>query len=342
MTVSTDLNERLIGVLRSTTGTPGLEYGRQPEPMHGGFWAELFSFSLANPPDGWPAELVARLMPDPGTARKETIVQRAVAAAGFPTPFVRASGDPDRGLGQAFMVMDRAVGGSALSGLDGGLTPAAMVRLLRRVPGLLAGSMARLHALDPDLVRGELEQVTGAPVSVTDLLTMLEQFAAEFRRPDLVRAARWLTDHPPAPAPDVICHGDLHPFNLLADGDRVTVLDWSTALLAPRAYDVAFTSLLFSEPPLRVPGWQRRLVRMTGVELARRFVRGYQHQAATTIQAGELRWYQAAHCLRALVEVASWVHLGVADTRAGHPWLVSGSAFAGRLATLTGIPVRAR
>lgn len=69
------MTERLIGVLRSSAGMPGLQYERQPEPMQGGFWAELFSFSLANPPDGWPAELVARLMPDPGAARKETIVQ---------------------------------------------------------------------------------------------------------------------------------------------------------------------------------------------------------------------------------------------------------------------------
>ena len=90
MTVDTDIAGRLIGVLRSTTGTPGLEYARGPEPLRGGFWAELLSFSLANPPDGWPAELVARLMPDPDTARKETIVQRAVAAAGFPTPIVEA------------------------------------------------------------------------------------------------------------------------------------------------------------------------------------------------------------------------------------------------------------
>jgi aminoglycoside phosphotransferase (APT) family kinase protein len=340
VTVNTDLTERLIGVLRSATGTPGLDYERPPEPMHGGFWAELFSFSLANPPDGWSAELVARLMPDPGTARKETIVQSAVAAAGFPTPFVRASGGPDCGLGRAFTVMDRAAGGPALSGLDGALTPALMLRLLRRVPGLLAGSMARLHALDPDLVRGELEQVPEVPVSVTGLLTMLVRFAAEFGRPDLVGAARWLTDHPPAPAPDVICHGDLHPFNLLADGDRVTVLDWSTALLAPRAYDVAYTSLLLSEPPLRVPGWQRRLVRVAGGELARRFVRRYQRQTATTVEPGELRWYQGVVCLRALVEAASWVHLGVLDTRVGHPWLICGPAFAERLSTLTGIPVR--
>jgi aminoglycoside phosphotransferase (APT) family kinase protein len=341
VTVNTDLAGQLIGVLRSTTGTPDLDYGRRPEPMHGGFWAELFSFSLANPPDGWPAELVARLMPDPGTARKETIVQGAVAAAGFPTPFVRVSGGPDGGLGRAFTVMDRAAGAPVLSGLDGGLTPAAVMRLLRRVPGLLAGSMVRLHALDPDLVRGELEQVPDVPVTVTGLVTTLGRFAAEFGRPDLAGAARWLADHPPAPAPDVICHGDLHPFNLLADGDRVTVLDWSTALLGPRAYDVAFTSLLLSEPPLRVPGWQRRLFRVVGGELARRFIRGYQRQAATTIASGELRWYQAVVCLRALVEVSAWVYQGAADTRAGHPWLISGPAFAERLAALTGTPVRA-
>jgi aminoglycoside phosphotransferase (APT) family kinase protein len=321
---------------------PGLEYDRQPEPMYGGFWAELFSFSLANPPDGWAAELVARLMPDPGTARKETIVQRAVAAAGFPTPFVRASGGPDCGLGRAFMVMDRAAGRPALSGLDRVLTPAAVSRLLRQVPALLAGSMARLHALDPDLVRSELEQVRGVPVTVAGLVSVLAQFAADFGRPDLVRAARWLTDHPPAPAPDVICHGDLHPFNLLADGDRVTVLDWSAVLLAPRAYDVAFTSLLLSEPPLRVPSWQRLLVRLFGKLLARRFLRSYQRQAAVTIEYAELSWHQAVVCLRALVEMASWVHQGVADEHAGHPWLLSAPAFARRLATLTGAPVRAR
>jgi hypothetical protein len=40
--------------------------------------------------------------------------------------------------------------------------------------------------------------------------------------------------------------------------------------------------------------------------------------------------------------VASWEHEGVTDTRVGHPWLVSGPAFARRLATLTGAPVRSR
>jgi aminoglycoside phosphotransferase (APT) family kinase protein len=342
VTVNADLESRLIDVLQSAASTPGLEYARQPEPMTGGFWAEIFSFSLANPPAGWPAELVVRLMPDPQTARKETIVQGAVAAAGFRTPLVRAVGGPEDGLGQAFMVMDRAAGRPALSGLDGGPTPAAMYRLLRQIPGLLAGSMARLHALDPDLVRGELEQVPGVSVTVPGLLEKLARSAAEFSRPDLLAAARWLAGHRPAPAPDVICHGDLHPFNLLADGGQVTVLDWSNALLAPRAYDVAYTSLLLSYPPLRVPGWQRPVIRMVGLILARRFAKNYRRQTAATITASELRWHQSAVCLRALVEVANWVHQGVIDTRAGHPWLLSGPAFARQLTSVTGIQVRPR
>jgi aminoglycoside phosphotransferase (APT) family kinase protein len=342
VTVDVDINDRLLVVLRTAAGAPDLEYGRSPEPMRGGFWAELLSFSLADPPDGWPAELVARLMPDPISARKETIVQRAVATAGFPTPAVRASGGPDDGLGRAFMVMDWAAGGQPLSGLDSELTPAVVLRVLRQVPGLLATSMARLHELDPDLVRGELEQVRDVPVTMPGLLGALVRSAGELGRPDLAEAGRWLEDHPPRSAPDVICHGDLHPFNLLADGDRVTVLDWSTALLAPRAHDVGYTTLLLSEPPLSVPSWQRPLVRGFGRLLARRFVRDYQRQAAVTVEPGELSWNQAVICLRALVEVAAWVHEDTAGAHAGHPWLVSGPAFAGRLAALTGISVRSR
>ncbi len=37
-------------------------------------------------------------------------------------------------------------------------------------------------------------------MTVPGLLAALARFAAEFGRPDLVGAARWLTDHPPAAA----------------------------------------------------------------------------------------------------------------------------------------------
>jgi hypothetical protein len=76
--------------------------------------------------------------------------------------------------------------------------------------------------------------------------------------------------------------------------------------------------------------------------LARRFLRDYQRQTAATFQPGEVRWHQAVICLRALVEVASWVHEGTDGAHAGHPWLMCGPVFARRLTGLTGMPVRAR
>ena len=327
-------------MLRTATASTDLSYATPPRPLTGGFWAELFAFSLAAPPRGWPRELVLRLMPDPASARKETIVQAAVAAAGYPTPVVRASGGPDSGLGRAFMVMDRASGAHLLSGLSGAGAIASAMPALGQIPGLLAVAMASLHEQDPRLVRDQLG--CDMPVTVSGLLAMLHAAASEYRRPDLTAAAQWLADHPPPPAPEVICHGDLHPFNVLVDGASFTVLDWSAAILAPRAYDVAFTSLLLAEPPLAVPRATRPAVRGAGAWLARRFAVRYQRAAGARVDPRELRWHQGLGCLRALTEVAGWSQDQLAGARAGHPWLRSGPAFARRLTALTGSNVRAR
>ena len=331
-------------MLRTATASTDLSYATPPRPLTGGFWAELFAFSLAAPPRGWPRELVLRLMPDPASARKETIVQAAVAAAGYPTPVVRASGGPDSGLGRAFMVMDRASGAHLLSGLSGAGAIASAMPALGQIPGLLAVAMASLHEQDPRLVRDQLG--CDMPVTVSGLLAMLHAAASEYRRPDLTAAAQWLADHPPPPAPEVICHGDLHPFNVLVDGASFTVLDWSSAILAPRAYDVAFTSLLLAEPPLSVPRAARPALRPAlhgiGARLASRFVVRYQRAAGARIDPGELRWHQGVACLRALTEAAGWSQQEVAGARVGHPWLQSGPAFAARLSALTGSNVRAR
>ena len=340
MTVNSDgLADQLLAVLRSVTGSTSLAYARAPVSLTGGFWAELFGFSLAQPPDGWPHDLVARLMPEANTARRETLIQAAVAAAGFPTPVVRAAGGPDDGLGRAFMVMDRAPGAPLLSGLNLAGVLGRGPALFGEIPRLLASTMARLHALDPEPLRGQLE-AAAAIVSVGSMLALLRELAAEFGRPDLAQAAQWLIDHPAGPAADVICHGDLHPFNLLRDGARVTLLDWSTALLAPRSYDVAFTCMALSEPAVAAPGWLRPAVRWLGRRLAGRFVRSYQASTGVVIGEAELARHQAVVCLRALVEVSGWIHSGQHDAHAGHPWLITGPALAGRLTATTGVAVR--
>ena len=337
-----ELCRQLLTVLQRETGVPSLAFDGEPVRLRGGFWADLFAFRLRGAPDGWDGELVARVMPDAGLACKETLIQADVAAAGYPTPVVRASGGPDDGLGRAFMVMDHAPGAPLLAGLDG-VPVTKLPRLAASIPETLASTMAQLHALDAEPLRIRLIDACEAGTSVEEMLVGLEAWAAHCQRTDLTAAARWLLDHPPASAPPVICHGDLHPFNVLVDGDgHVTVLDWSAALIAPRPYDVAFTSLVLAEPPLLVGAILRPVVRAGGRLLSWRFVRRYQHHSGTTIDKNELRWYQAVVCLRALVEVAGWVDEQTVDGREGHPWLVSGPAFARRLSKVTGVPVRAR
>jgi aminoglycoside phosphotransferase (APT) family kinase protein len=333
--------DQLLNVLRQRPETASLDYIEAPRPLTGGFWAELYTLRVRGAPDGWPEELVARVMPDSALAVKEIALQTEVAKLGFPTPVVRAAGEAGDGLGRAFMVMDRAPGAPLLDGLDATRALARLPKLAATLPDMLAATMARLHRLNPGTVRTRLEG-SGVATTVDEMLDVLVGTAGERNRTDLAAAARWLTSHPPAPAPEVICHGDLHPFNLLIDDKgQVTVLDWSAAVLGPATYDVAFTSLLLAEPPVMVPRSLQPIVVVAGRSISRSFRRRYRSHSGSAIAAPSLRWYQGVVCLRALVEVAGWDD-AERETRAGHPWLLSGPAFAARLATLTGLTVAPR
>jgi aminoglycoside phosphotransferase (APT) family kinase protein len=336
-----ELANQLLCALRTLTGVPTLEYEGAPTRLTGGFWAELVAFELRDPPDGWDGRLVARVMPDPVLARKETVVQKAVADAGVPTPKVHGAGGPDAGLGRAFMVMDRADGEPLLAGLDSTAGLVGAPRRLWRMPDLLAGAMAKLHTVEPSAIRAQLADVDGVARTVPEMLEHIEAWMTVTGRADLVATSRWLAEHPVDASEDVICHGDLHPFNMLIDADgEVTVLDWSTAVIAPRALDVAFTSLMLSNPPLAVPGAARPLIQTAGRGLARRFIKRYRRHTGHAIDRTVLAWFQAVVCLRALAEAASWVHDGVVDSRVGHPWLLSGEQFAAHLGAVTGVRVK--
>jgi aminoglycoside phosphotransferase (APT) family kinase protein len=337
------LEDALLEILRAATGMEDVAFDGTPRRLTGGFWATLVAFRLRNAPTGWRGDLVARVMPDAGTAARETVVQSEVAAQGYPTPVVHLAGGPDAGLGQAYMVMDLAAGGPLLGGLGGAGAIAALPSLARRLPDALARAMAHLHRLDPGPVRARLTEAGAGGLGIGTALGAYAAASEAHDRPDLVAAARWLDAHPAGPAPEVVCHGDLHPFNLLIDDEgAVTVLDWSTAVLAPAAYDVAFTGLLLAEPPVSVPRALRPLIRGAGGWLARRFRGAYARHAGVEIDRAALRWHEGVVCLRALVEVAGWVSAGMVEERAGHPWLVNGPAFARRLSRLTGATVRPR
>jgi aminoglycoside phosphotransferase (APT) family kinase protein len=244
------------------------------------------------------------------------------------------------------MLMDRMPGRPAIPDLT--RRPAALPGLARaaaRLPDLLARISARLHALDPVPLQQSLSATPDAVANPGEFLELLEVRAGGLRsHPDLAAAAAWMrANPPPAPRPPgrvAICHGDLHPFNLLVDGDRVSLIDWSVAMVADPAFDLAFTSTMMAIAPVELPRALARPVRALSRQGAKHFLRRYRRYApgaTASLRDDVLAWYGALHCLRALIEAAEWVDVGTAQARAGHPWLTARSALAARLSAVTGI-----
>lgn len=327
----------LIGS-RIAAAWPGTTLASEPSPLAGGFWASMYRLHLAGQPQGVPAEVVFRIAPDATMGAKELAVQQTVADLGFATPHVRLSRPADEDLGGSWSVMDFAEGTPPLGNLDG-------LAALRRAPGLfahlpvqLAAAMAGIHLLDPEPVSAAVD--AAAPTvawRVEDLFEHFEAAAEVLGRADLAAAVRALARQRPSEGATVICHGDLHPFNLLvADGGHVTVVDWTGAIRAEPVYDVAFTAMLLANPPLDAPGPLGAVIHWVGGRLARRFVARYR-TLAPDHDLGALDWYRALHGARMLIEAASIEARNGSD--AGHPFGVLIPVASSALNTLTGVPI---
>jgi aminoglycoside phosphotransferase (APT) family kinase protein len=308
----------LLAALRRQTSQPDMTWSSPPTPLAGGFWAEMYIIELDGARRELGGRLVARIMPDPATTAFETAIQRYLARCGFPVPAIRCSDRPSSDLDRAWSVMDFATGQPLLTGLSAATAIKTAPTLLRRLPDLLADAAATLHHCPIDGLHSELTDHTRQP----DIRDFLERIAAQadlVRRPDLARGAEHLaaTTHEER----VICHGDLHPFNLLVDGDRWTLIDWSTAVIADPHYDLGFTKLMLANPPLGGPAPVRAAMRAIGTRLANRFLRTYQHLTGRTVDPDRLAWGHRAHGLRAVVETATWEANNSLDAHRGHPWL---------------------
>ena len=321
------VEDRLLDLLRRRTGVKELRYARPPTRLTGGFWAEILSVRLDGAPPELDRELVVRIMPDGMTAQREIVVQTEVAAQGFPTPPVRLAGGADEGLGRAYMVMDQAEGRILLRAIAGRDLLRAIPRSLS-MPDLMARLSAQLHALDPEPVRQALRR--SAPDAVVDMDGYLDRLEGRARgggRDDLAAALGRIRDARPPRRREVVCHGDLHPLNILLDDGRATLLDWSNALIADPAYDLAFSALVVALAP-EVPRPVRPLLAVGAAGYARWFLRRYRRHAGPT-QAGDagiLRWHTGLQCLRALVDATEH---GV--TNPGHPFVQAAPALQARL-----------
>jgi aminoglycoside phosphotransferase (APT) family kinase protein len=292
----------------------------------------MYRLHLAGQPGEVPDEVVFRIAPHEAMGAKELSVQRTLADQGFPTPRVRLTGLADDELGGSWSVMDFAPGSPPMSGLDGLAAVRRAPRLLRGLPRLLATAMAELHSLDPgpatDAVRSAAPTVAW---SIDELLDHFGAAAEVLEQPDLVGAVLDLARTRPSDTPTVICHGDLHPFNLLVDDARTTVIDWTGALRAEAAYDVAFTELLLANPPLDASPTVAAIVGRAGRLLSRRFVRAY-GELAPANDLSSLAWFRGLHGIRILLE-------GASKTGDEHPFAALVPAATTAIAAVTGAQI---
>jgi aminoglycoside phosphotransferase (APT) family kinase protein len=317
---------------------PGVELGR-PTPLTGGFWATMFRVPVSGQPEGVADEVVVRAAPHRSMGAKEAEVQRAIAAQGFPTPAIHVS-CPDEESGGWWSVMDFVPAAPLLDGLDGLAALRRAPALARTLPVQLAQATAALHRLAPAPVAAAVREAAPEVAFTPDAL--LEQFragAGVVGREDLAAALGRLAATAPAPIPaaDVVCHGDLHPFNVLDRDGELVVLDWTGAILADPCFDVAFTELLLANPPLALPGPLATIGRGVGRLLARRFVTAYAAANPGAAMAN-LGWYRALHSARVLLEVANR-RVAHGPGAGGHPFTLVAPAAAANLAAATGVDV---
>lgn len=340
--------EQLLAAIRVAAGQPTLSWARPPEPLTGGFWAQIWRIRLGGPSglgglgvqgdasSGLEGELVARVMPDAEVGARETAVQAHLAHAGFPTPAIRLSSGPSAELDRAWMLMDFAPGRPLLTGLSGTSALIRLPGLALGLPDRLARHSAALHRVDPEPLAASVEG---------EMAPQIERLRAEVAglgRPDLAGVAEWLAERRSVPGRAAVCHGDLHPFNVLTGAEGDVIIDWSASRIADPAYDIAYTRLLLAHPPLATPGVLKPLLATAGRAIAARFTRTYNAIADTPVSAEQLAWYTDFHALRMLAEVARLRAGDAANEVSNHPFFAMRRPLAVRLSRDTGTAVSSR
>jgi aminoglycoside phosphotransferase (APT) family kinase protein len=226
-----------------------------------------------------------------------------------------------------------------LAGLQGAAALRRARSLARSLPVQLAEIMASLHRLDPQPITDSVQRAAPEVAwTVADVVAQLRLGAEATGRADVAAALNDLAARAPASVDPVICHGDLHPFNVLADAEELTLLDWTGALLADPCFDVAFTELLLTNPPLSLPAPLAPVLRGAGRVLAHRFVAAYR-RANPAVSLAELAWFRALHSARVLINTSQLraEHGPDAD---GHPFRLVAPAAARNLSAATRLEVR--
>jgi aminoglycoside phosphotransferase (APT) family kinase protein len=171
----------------------------------------------------------------------------------------------------------------------------------------LARLALRLHALSTDGFPPD-------PATLVDhRLNLTRHVVGTLDRPRLAAAleraetlAEAAMDGPP-----VVCHGDFHPLNVMVDGDRASVIDWTDAGLGPREADVARTALIFHIAAIAAgSAVERAVLKRAGPRLSRRYLRTY--EAGARLDGTRMRVWEVLHGVHGWAQV-EMLHAGGFD-----------------------------
>lgn len=297
MASSPALASAVLRALRAHTANPALEWDRPPRRLLGGSWCDILAVRLRGAP-GLEGELVVRILPDPHSLEREVLVQDHVARNSTMAPRIHLSSPSSPSLDRAWILMDFVDGRRFLDNPTRREMLGAVVRNRTVVPNVLAETTVALHAIDARPIAAHLSY----PQSVGPVLEWLYSSASALGEADLiVRAERLLATRPTFRGA-VLCHGDLHPLNILRAPRGNVVIDWSEAQYDDPHYDLAFTTLALDLIPTEMPRWVRPVVQREGRAMARRFLDRYREASGAPIDDERLAWFRRLVALRAMMQ----------------------------------------
>jgi aminoglycoside phosphotransferase (APT) family kinase protein len=322
-----DVADRLLAHLRQSFSMPTLAYAEPPQRLTGGFETCIFRFRLAEPPAELAGPLVLRrLRPyrDPTQIRFEAALQNALTDLGYAAPRALLVGADPAILDGAFMVMQLVEGRPLAQGMDGLISGAGFGRVLRlvvdvprvveRMARMWAQAQASLNALPAAPVLRALEEagLSSDAFTYEGRLKGIGRVIDEMGLAGLKPAVAWLqANRRSAPAAASVCHGDLHPLNILAAEDKITgVLDWGNTLIGEAALDVGSTIASLATAPIDVPRALRPLVRGLLRYVVWRYRRAYIR--LRPVDPAAVRYYEVFRSLSHLVGALRSVGKGAA------------------------------
>jgi hypothetical protein len=305
--------QSLLEVCESAAGAE-LEYAEAPAALDEaqGAWGYRFRLApratsgngsaraAAQIDDAWSAPLLARLATDPRDLEREAAAMALSLAHGCGGTEVREiaqleTADVSEPL---WVLISDAPTGVPLPELIG-FNLHHSEALLRG----FAANHAAIHRLPVDDLGDHLPVPTvmaGAEVARIDAA----RFPAE---------RRWLEEHLPAATDVALCHGGYQPMCVFGPapsawaehggpGKHLTVANWSVAVLAPRAFDVAFTLVAFWSAPFFAKNLaERTAIKMIRNTLLNTYTLGY--PGYDELDPELVRFWRAFHTIRGMARL---------------------------------------